>query len=77
MDHITKHLGNLDPMSKFVHVRKAPAAVALQVFIVGNIIGCTQVIPVIATSSNTGDGQSKRRISNSHIDLATCHNVSN
>ena len=31
--------GNLDPVSKFVQVRKAPAAVALHVFSVGNIVG--------------------------------------
>jgi hypothetical protein len=29
---IPENSGNLDPVSKFVHVRKAPAAVALQVF---------------------------------------------
>jgi hypothetical protein len=45
--------GNLDPVSKFVQVRKAPAAVALQGFRVGNIVSCTHVIPKIATSSKT------------------------
>jgi len=29
---IPENWGNLEPVSKFVHVRKAPAAVALQVF---------------------------------------------
>jgi len=43
--------GNLDPVSKFVQARKAPAAVAFQVFRVGNIVGCAHVIPEIATSS--------------------------
>jgi hypothetical protein len=35
---IPDNSGNLDPISKFVHVRKAPAAVDLQVFGVGNIV---------------------------------------
>jgi len=47
---IPENLGNLDPVSKFLQVRKAPAAIALQVFGVGNIIGCVHVIPEIATS---------------------------
>ena len=42
--------GNLDPVAKFLQARKAPAAVALQVFGVGNIVGCTYIIPEIATS---------------------------
>jgi len=69
--------GNLDPVSKFVQVRKAPAAVALQVFSVGSIVGCAHVIPEIATSSKTGDGQNERWIVNSHIDLATWNDVYN
>ena len=36
---IPENSGNLDPVSKFVQVRKAPAAVALHVFSVGNIVG--------------------------------------
>jgi len=68
---IPENSGNLNPISKFVQVRKVPAAVALQVFSVGNIVGCAQVIPEIATSGKTGDGQNKQRIVNSHIDLAT------
>jgi len=48
---IPENSGNLDPVSKFVQVRKAPAAVALQVFSVGNIVSCAHVIPEIATSS--------------------------
>jgi len=41
---IPENSGNLDPVSKFVQLRKAPAAVALQVFSVGNIVGCAHVI---------------------------------
>jgi len=74
---IPENSGNLDPISKSVHVRKAPAAVALQVFSVGNIVGCAQVIPEIATSIKTGDGRNERWIVNSHIDLATWNDVYN
>jgi len=70
-------LGNLDPIWKFVQVRKAQAAVALQVFSVGNIIGCVHIIPEIATSSEAGDGRNEQWIVNSHIDLATCNDVYN
>jgi hypothetical protein len=56
---IPENSGNLDPVSKFVQVRKALAAVGLQVFRVGNIVGCTYVISEIATSSTTGDGQNE------------------
>jgi hypothetical protein len=69
--------GNLDPVSKFVQVRKAPAAIALQVFSVGNIVGCVHVIPEIATSSTSGDRRNKGWIVNSHIDLATWNDVYN
>jgi len=69
--------GNLDPVSKFVQVRKAPAAVALQVFSVGNIVGCAQVIPEIATSTKTGDGWNERWIVKSHIHLATWNDMYN
>jgi len=51
---IPENSGNLDPVSKFVQVRIAHAAVALQVFSMGNIVGCTHVIAEIATSSKTG-----------------------
>jgi len=74
---IPENSGSLDPVSKFVQVRKAPAASALEVFSVGNIVGCTHVIPGIATSSKTGDGRNKRWIVNSHIDLATWNDVYN
>jgi len=72
-----QHSGNLDPVSKFVQVRNALAAVALQVFSVGIIIGCALGIPDIVTSSKTGDGQHERWIVNSHIDLATWNDVNN
>jgi hypothetical protein len=64
-------LGNLDHVSIFVHLRNAPAANVLQVFSVGNIIGCAHGIPEIATSSETGDGGNEQWIVNSHKDLAT------
>jgi len=68
-------LGNLDPVSKFVQVRESMAAVALQVFSVGIIVGRAHVIPEIATSSKTGDGRNEGCIVNSHIDLATWNDV--
>jgi len=52
---IPENSGNLDPVSKFVQVRKAPAAIDLQVFSVGNIVSCAPVILEITTSSKTGD----------------------
>jgi hypothetical protein len=67
----------LDPVSKSVQVKKALAAVTLQVFSVGNIVGCAHVIPEIATSSKTGDGWMEQWIVNSHIDLATWNDVYN
>jgi len=69
--------GNMDPVSKFVQVRTAPAAVALKVFSVGNIVGCAHVIPEIAVSSTTGDGQKEQWIVNSHIDPATQNDLYN
>jgi len=74
---ITEKSGNLDPVLKFVQVRKALAAVPLLVFSVGNIVGCTQVIPEIATSSKTGGRWNERWIVNSHIDLATWNRLNN
>jgi len=44
---------NFDPVLTCVQVRKALAAVALQVFSMGNIVGCAHLIPEIATSSKT------------------------
>jgi len=74
---IPEHSGSLDPASKFVLVRKTPAAVALQVFSMANIVGCAHIIPEIATSSKTGDGWNERWIVNSHIDLVTWNDVYN
>jgi len=48
---IPEYSGKLDPVLKFVLVRKALVAVALQVCSVGNIVGWAHVIPEIATSS--------------------------
>ena len=69
--------GNLDPVLKFVQVRKAPAAVALQVFSVGNIVGYAHIIPEMLTSTYTGDARNERWIVNSHIDQATWNDVYN
>jgi len=77
LNSIPENFGNLDVVSKFVHVRQALVVIALQVFSGGNIVGCAHVIPEIATSSKTGDGQNERCIGNSHIDLATRNNVYN
>jgi len=74
---IPENSGNLDPVSKFVHVIKALAAVALQVFDVGNSVGWADTIPEIATSSKVGDGRNERWIVNTHIDLATWNDVYN
>jgi len=74
---ISENSGNLDPISKILQVRKAPAAVAFHLFSVGNIVGCAHVFPEIATSSRTGDGRNERWILNSHIDLATWNDVYN
>jgi hypothetical protein len=74
---IPENLGNLDPVSKFVQVRKAPAAIALQVFSVGSIVGCAHVSPEIATSSKTGDGRNEQWIFNIHIDPVTWNDVYN
>jgi len=74
---IPENSGNLDPVSKFVQVRKASAAVGLEVFSMGNIVGYAHVFPEIVTSSKTGDGQNERWIVNSDIDLATWNDVYN
>jgi hypothetical protein len=74
---IPENLGNLDPVSNIVHVRKAPAAGALQAFSVGNIVGCAHLFPEIATSSKTGDGRNELWIVTNHIDLATSNDVYN
>jgi len=74
---IPENSGNWDPILKFVQVRKVLAAVALQVFSVGNIVGCAHVIPEIATSSKTRDGRNEQLIVNCYIDLATWNDVYN
>ena len=51
---ISDNSGNLDPISKFVQVRTALAAVAFQGFNMENIVCCVHVIPEIPTSSKTG-----------------------
>ena len=43
LTRIPQNLGNLDPVSKLLQVRKAPAAVALQGFSVGYIVGYVNV----------------------------------
>jgi len=77
LTRIPENSGNLDPVSKVVQVRNARADIALQVFRVGNIVGCAHVIPEIATSSTTWDGLNERRIVNGHIHLATSNAVYN
>jgi len=74
---IPENSANLDPVPKFVQVKKAPTAVAFEVFSVGNIVGYVHVIPEIATSGKTGDRWNERWIVNSHIDLATWNDVYN
>jgi hypothetical protein len=74
---IPENTGNFNPVSKVVQVRKALAAVALQVVSVRNIVGCVHVIPEIATSCKIGDGRNERWIINSHIDPATWNDVYN
>jgi len=68
---IPDNSGNLDPVSKYVKATKAPAAIALKMFSVGNIVGWAHGIPDIAPCSNTWNGRNERWIVNSHIDLAT------
>jgi len=74
---IPDNSGYVGPVSKFVQVRQALAAVALQGFSVGNIIGCAHKIPEIVTSGQIGDGWNERWIVNSHIDLVTWNDVYN
>jgi hypothetical protein len=58
-----------------VQVRTALAAIALEVFSVGNMFGCAHIIAEISTRSKSGDGRKERWIVNSHIDLATWNNI--
>jgi len=68
---------NLVPVSTFVQVRHGPPAVSLQVCRGGNIVGCADAIPEIATTSQTGAGRNNKWIVYSHIDLATSNDVYN
>jgi hypothetical protein len=56
---IPENCGNLDPISKFVKVKKALAAIGLQVVTVQNSIRCAYELRDIATSIKTGDGQNE------------------
>ena len=69
--------GNLDRGSKFVPVRQAPAAGALQVCSVGHIVSCPQGIPEILTSCKTGDARNEGWFVNSLIYLATSNDLYN
>jgi len=68
---------NSDPVLRLVQVRKAPAAVALQVLSVGNIVSCAHISWEMATRSKTGDGRNERWIVDSHMDLVTKNDVYN
>jgi len=74
---IPENLANLDRVSKFLHFRHPPVAVALQGVSMGTIVGCAHVIPQIASSTKTGDRRNERWIVNSHTDLATWNDVYN
>jgi hypothetical protein len=74
---IPESSGYLDPVSKFVQVRKQLAAVALQGFNVRNIVGCAHVNQEIATSSKRRDRWNEQWIINSQIDLTTWNDVNN
>jgi hypothetical protein len=74
---IPENSGNLDPVSKFVQVRKALSGVDLQVFSGGNIVGSAHVTPEIVTSCKRGDGHNERWIVKCHIDLVTWNDVYN
>jgi len=50
---------NLDPVLKFVQVRIAQAAIAVQIIRVRKVVGCTHVILEIANSCKTADGQNE------------------
>jgi hypothetical protein len=77
LNTIPENSGSLDLVLKLLHVRKALAAVVLQVFNVENSISYAYIIPEIATSITSGAGRNERWIVNSHIDLATWNDVYN
>jgi hypothetical protein len=56
---ISENSGNLNPVSKLVQVTGVPAAIALQVSSIGNIISCVYIIPEIAISSRNEDRQTE------------------
>jgi len=68
---------NLDPVSTFAAVGNASAAVALQVFSVGHIVGCAHRFPETATSIKPGDRRNEQVIVNSHMDLVTWNDLYN
>jgi len=74
---IPENSTNLDPVSKFGQVWTAPAAIAMHVFSLGNIVGCVHVIPAIPTTNKTGDRRNEWWIVNSHRDLETWNDVYN
>jgi len=77
LTRIPENWGNLYPASKFVQWRTALAAVALQVFSLGNIVCCAPVIPEIFTCSKTGDGRNTQSIVHSYIAVATWNDAYN
>jgi hypothetical protein len=74
---VPENSGTGDTVSKFVNVRKTPAAVALLVVSVGNIVHCVHVIPGMASISKTGDRRNERWIVNSYINLGNWNDVYN
>jgi hypothetical protein len=74
---IPENSGNLDPVSKFVQVGKPPADIALEVFSMGIIVGCTHIIPEIPTRFKAGERRNEPWIVNSHLDEATWNDVYN
>jgi len=74
---ISEISGDLDPVLIFVQVGNPLAASAFQLARVGNIVGCTYLNLVIATTRKTSDGQNELWIVKTHTELATRNNVYN
>jgi hypothetical protein len=74
---IPENSGNFDSNLKFKQVKNALAAVVLQSFSIGNIVGCVQIIPERATSSITGERRNERWIVSSQTYLASLNDVDN
>jgi len=74
---IPERAGNLDFSLKFVQIRKAPAAVELQVFSLENVVSYEHLIPDSAASCRTEDGRNERWMVNNHMDLASLNIVHN